>query len=158
MASEEKEIEQAYHDLPLPSKVEAFFQGTDDIRHFVVTVMEPILSGQLGLDDRQTAIVGTYYRIVGWLKALRELNSPSHYQTVAAGARSLFELLLDIKLIESDPSGQMVKKFHAFPEVEKYRAASKLVSYCDRTNNTRIECANQRHMLTGQQRGALSNP
>ena len=143
------EIEKAYHALPTSSIVEAFFQGTDSIRHFVVSVMEPVLTGQLGLDDRQTAIVGTYYRIVGWLKALGELNAPSHYQAVASGARSIFELLLDIKLIQSDATGELVKRFHTFPEIEKYRAAHKLVSYCDRTNNSRIECKNQRKFVDG---------
>jgi hypothetical protein len=150
----DKEIEKACNDLPLASQVEAFFQGTDSIRQFVVSVMEPVLFGQLGLDDRQTAIVGTYYRIVAWLKALGELNSLSHYQAVASGARSLFELLLDLKLIQSDSNGEWVKKFHAFPEIEKYRAAEKLVSYCDRTSGTKLDCTNQRKFIDGADKEA----
>ncbi len=143
------EIKKAYQSLPTSSIVEAYFQGTDSIRHFVVSVIEPVLTGQLKFDDRQTAIVGTYYRIVGWLKALGELNSLPHYQAVAAGARSLFELLLDIKLIQSDTTGELAKKFHAFPEVEKYRVAINLISYCNMNNNTRIECTNQRNFVDG---------
>jgi hypothetical protein len=119
--------------------------------------MEPVLIGQVNLDDRQTAIVGTYFRIVGWLKALAELNSPSHWQAVASAARSLFELSLDIKLIQSDATGELVRKFHTFPEVEKYRAAQKLVSYCDRTNNTKIECANQRKFIDGTAKESAIN-
>ncbi len=139
-----KEIEEAYRGICTSSKVEAFYQGTDKIRHFIVSVIEPILCGQLELDERETAIVGTYYRIVAWLKALGDLNSSSHYQAVASGARSLFELLLDLRLITSDESGKNINKFHAFPEVEKYRSAKNLVSYCDETNNHTIDCTNQR--------------
>jgi hypothetical protein len=95
------------------------------------------------------AIVGTYYRIVGWLKALCELDSLPHYQAVASGARSLFELLLDMKLIQTDSTGDLVKKFHAFPEVERYRAALNLVSYCDKTNKTGIDCTPQRKFVNG---------
>jgi hypothetical protein len=153
----QNEIEKAYQTLPPSSIVEALFQGTDSIRYFVVSTMEPVLIGQVNLDDRQTAIVGTYFRIVGWLKALAELNSPSHWQAVASAARSLFELLLDIKLIQSDATGELVRKFHTFPEVEKYRAAQKLVSYCDRTNNTKIECTNQRKFIDGNDKESAIN-
>ena len=141
------DVEIAYKELPISDVVEALFQGTDSIRHFVVTIMEPILKGQLNLNDRQTAIVGTYYRIIGWLKAIGELNSLPHYQAVSSGARSLFELLLDIKLIQSDSTGDSVGKFHSFPEVEKYRVARNLVDYCDSTNNKEIECSNQRKFI-----------
>lgn len=137
------------NSLPVSAIVEAYFQGTDEIRHFVVSVMQPVLRGQLSLNSRETAIVGTYYRITAWLKALGELDSLPHYQAVAAAARSLFELLLDMKLIQSDSTGQMVNRFHAFPDVERYRAASKLVSYCDSTHNTRIQIANQRQFVDG---------
>jgi hypothetical protein len=150
--SMQDDIEKAYQGLPKTSIVEAHFQGTDSIRNFVVKVMEPLLVGQLKLNDRQTAIVGTYYRIIGWLKALGELDSLPHYQAVASGARSLFELLMDIKLIHSDTTGDIVQKFHAFPEIEKYRSASTLVSYCDRTNNETIECSVQRTFVNGEKR------
>lgn len=58
------EVEAAYQSLPTSSIAEAFYQATDSIRHFVVSVVEPVLIGQLALDERQNAIVGTYYRII----------------------------------------------------------------------------------------------
>jgi hypothetical protein len=135
--------------LPLSSIVEAYFQGTQSIQNFVVNVMLPVLRGQLGRTAREDAIVGTYYRIVGWLNALAELDSISHYQAVASGARSLFELLLDIKLIQSDSTGELLGKFDAFPQVERYRSANRLIEYCDRTGNTKIDCTNQRLFVGG---------
>ena len=150
--SKSNEINKNHQELPISSIVEALFQGTDDIRHFIVSVMEPILLGQLNLTDRQLAIVGSYYRIVGWLKVLRELNSPAHYQAVSSSARSIFELMLDIKLIHSDTSDNLVKKFHAFPEIEKYRAAKNLVSYCEKTNNNKIQYSNQKKFIDGDEK------
>jgi hypothetical protein len=144
-------------DLSTSSIVEAYFQGTETVCQFVVSVIEPILGGQLGLNDRQIAIVGTYLRIIAWLKALAQLNSLPHYQAVAAATRSLYELLLDIKLLQSDVTGDLVKKFHAFPQVEKYRAARNLVSFCDKNPNTGIECTNQRTFVDGPTKEAAIN-
>src|SRR6266480_3571565 len=52
-----------------------------------------------------------------------------HFQTVASLTRSLFGLWLDVKILAHDTTGDAVKKYNEFPEIERYRAAEKLVNF-----------------------------
>jgi hypothetical protein len=38
-----------------------------------------------------------------WFEAITELKDPRHFQVAQSAARSLFELLLDVKLVIRDP-------------------------------------------------------
>lgn len=124
------ELEKAdVSDLPIKKRVEAFYKGTEAVSKFAESVMIPVLRGQLNLTDREQALVGTYYRMYAWIRSMVVMNGPIHFQGAAAASRSLFELLLDLKILATDKSSDSVDKFHAFPEVEKYRVAKNLVSF-----------------------------
>ena len=130
------ELEKAdVSDLPIRTRVEAFYKGTDAVSKFAESVMIPLLTGQINLSDKERAIVGTYHRMYAWARSLVAMNSRIHFQGAAAAARSLFELLLDIKALATDETGELVERFHAFPEVERFRVAEKLVSFCDNHPN-----------------------
>jgi hypothetical protein len=117
--------------VPVDKGVEAFFQGTDFILAFSDKVLIPVLRGQLSLSDREKAIVGTYYRIHLWLRSLICLNAPQHFQAIAVGVRSLYELGIDLELLAINDKRERLAKFFAFTQVERFRAAKKLVDYCD---------------------------
>jgi ACT domain-containing protein len=125
------EIENAVSKLPIRTRVEAFYKGTEEISKFTESVINPVLKGQLNLSDREKAIVGTYYRMYAWLKTMVTFNNSIHFQGAAAATRALIELLIDIKIIIEDKTGNLVEKFHAFPEIEKFRFAENLVSFKD---------------------------
>ena len=126
------EIENAdVSQLPIRTRIEAFYKGTEEISKFAESVINPVLRGQLNLSDREKAIVGTYYRMYTWLKSMTVLNNSIHFQGAATATRALIELLIDIKIIMEDKTGNLIKKFHAFPEVEKFRFAENLVSFKD---------------------------
>jgi len=148
------EIEKAdVADLPISKRVEAFFRGTDALYNFAKSVIITVLRGQFNLNDREKAIAGTYYRMYGWVSSMAELNHRIHFQGAAAAARALFELLLDLKILSSDTTSDSVEKFHAFPEVEKFRVAEKLISFCDsHPNATEIDTKHQRNFLNTQGR------
>ncbi len=55
------------------------------------------------------------------------LKSAKDLQAIAMVARGLFELAVDMKLIDAVPDA--VKKILAFSDVEKLRAARKIVKY-----------------------------
>lgn len=131
------ELEKAdVSDLPIRKRVEAFYKGTDAISKFAESVIIPVLKGQLNLNDREIAIVGTYYRMYAWISSMVAMNNPIYFQGAAAAARALFELLLDIKMLGTDQTSKSIQRFHAFPEVEKFRVAQKLVRFCDNHPNT----------------------
>lgn len=140
------ELEKAdVSDLPMRIRVEAFYKGTDAVSKFAESIMIPLLKGQIQLSDKEKAIVGTYYRMYAWVRSMVAMNSRIHFQGAAAAARSLFELFLDIKTLSTDKTGEFVKRFHAFPEIEKFRVAKNLISFCDEhPNDTKLDDSRQR--------------
>jgi hypothetical protein len=143
------ELEKAdVSDLPIGIRVEAFYKGTDAVSKFAESVMIPLLKGQINLSNKEKAIVGTYYRMYAWVRSMVAMNSRIHFQGAAAAARSLFELLLDIKMLAADKTGELVERFHAFPEIEKFRVAENFVSFCDdHPNDTKLDDSHQRTFI-----------
>ncbi len=135
-------------DLPVRKRIEAFYKGTHAVTKFAEAVMLPVLKGQFNLNDKEKAIVGTYYRMYLWINSMVVMNSRIHFQGAASAARSLFELLLDIKILAADKTGEMVDKFHAFPTIEKFRVADNLISFCDRyKGKTNLDDSRQRSFI-----------
>lgn len=142
------ELEKAdVSDLPTRKRVEAFFIGTKTLSEFVESVIIPVLHGQLNLNDKEKAISGTYYRMYGWMRSLVVMNHRIHFQGAATAARTLYELLLDLKILATDKTSVSVERFHSFPEVEKYRVAEKLVSFRDSHPNSTKDVFRQRKFI-----------
>ena len=77
-----------------------------------------------------------------------DMKSRIHFQGAAAAARALFELLLDMRTLVNDKTGQFVERFHAFPEIEKFRAAENLISFCDKhPNYAKIDVSQRRNFV-----------
>lgn len=118
-------------------QAQAFCRGTKAWAEFAEAKMVPLLGGLLTLNNKERAVVGTYYRMYLWMRSLADLKSVVHFQAAAAGARTTFELLLDMKLVAVDETGQSVERFHAFSEIEKYRVAKKHVEFCEANPTTK---------------------
>ncbi|MFH1537482.1 MAG: DUF5677 domain-containing protein [bacterium] len=118
-------------NLPVHEYVEALYQGTEKAADFSEKVIQPQLGSLLKISPREEAIVGTYYRMCGWIYTMVKMNHKACFQAASAAARSLYELLIDIKLLAVDESGRLVQQFIFFPNVEKYRVAKKRVSFCE---------------------------
>lgn len=116
-------------DWPLKRKTEAFISGTATAAQFADDMIIGVLRGQMGLSLREQAVTGTYYRMYAWIKTLAVLHDTVHYQAVASGARTLFELLLDLKILVEDTTGEELQRFHAFPEIEKFRVATQVTQF-----------------------------
>lgn len=134
-------------DLSVHQRVEAFYKGTNAIRDFAQTMVIPVLNNQLNLNDKELAGVGTYYRAYAFINTMVTLNSRVHFQTVASTCRSLFEIEMDLKLLVNDTDGTMVDRFHAFPEIERYRSAKKLVNFADQSGSSTLNIEPQRNLL-----------
>ncbi|OPY82515.1 MAG: hypothetical protein A4E65_00815 [Syntrophorhabdus sp. PtaU1.Bin153] len=148
-----KEIQEAeVEELPVRTRVEAFFKGTDAIRLFAEEVMIPVLQGQLRLNDHERAVTGTYYRMYLYVQSLVKLNSRIHFQAAASAARTTFELLLDLKLLAEDTADSMpmTEKFHAFTEMDRFRVATQVVEYKNANPGSKIEDVHQRSLATKQ--------
>ena len=146
-----EEIQQAeVTQLSVRQRVEAIYKGTDAISKFAEDVLVPVLRGQLNLNNQENAVTGVYFRMCLWIRSLVAMNSRVHFQGAAAAARTLFELLLDIKLLVSDATGSMTDQFHAFPEVDRFRVAKAVVDYNDTHQGSSIADTDQRQLVNTQ--------
>jgi hypothetical protein len=102
------------------------------------------------LNDHERAVTGTYYRMYLWIQSLGAMNSRVHFQGAAAASRTLFELLLDGKLLAEDADGTMTGRFHAFPEMGRFRVAKAVVEYNDSHTGSTIEDTHQRSLVNTQ--------
>lgn len=115
--------------LSIEERAAAFFKGTVSIYRLMEQVVCPVVQGQVGKSDYESAVAGTYYRCTLLLRGLTELNDPAHFQIVNSVARTVFELLLDLKVLVSDPA--MADKYFAFSHVAKFRKATQLKEFLD---------------------------
>lgn len=131
---------------PLAEQVKAFAESSEHVRFLASDVINPLLRGALvtGSSDKEKAVVGCYYRAYAWMATLATLREPIHFQAVAVGARSLFEIWVDMKLLVEDSTGESVRRYHAFPKVERFRAAKKIVEFSDANPALKVNCAQQR--------------
>jgi hypothetical protein len=86
-----------------------------------------VVAGLLAATDRDKCFVGLYYRGKANIESLLSLKNVKDVQAIAMVARCLFELAVDIKLIDVIPDA--VQKIVAFSDVERLRAARKIVKF-----------------------------
>ena len=86
-----------------------------------------VIQSQLSLTQEEQCFVATYYRVRGNIETLLEIKHAKHFQAAAMLARGVFELAVDVKMLEVTPNGWI--KMLAFDEVERLRSARKVVKY-----------------------------
>ena len=85
-----------------------------------------VVGGLLSKTDRDHCFVGIYYRAKANVESLLSLTYVRDVQASLMIARSLFELAVDMELIDMIPDA--VKKIAAFSEVEKLRQPDELLT------------------------------
>lgn len=116
-------------NIPFKKRIEAFYEGTHAAADLAEQVMIPQLRALIKPSRKERAIIGLYYRMYTWMRSLVSLNDTIHFQATASATRSIFELLLDIKLLIDDNPENSIDKFEAFIQVEKFRVAKKYVDF-----------------------------
>lgn len=100
-----------------------------EVRGVIRTIIAPT--------ERDKCFILTYWRTATHAASLSRLNSPQHFQAITMIARSLFELSVDLKLIDKISNG--VEKMIAFVDAEKLRAALKIVKFKEKHPKSNID-------------------
>ncbi len=121
-------------ETPLTPYCNHMYDLVQRVRDFIDGAVAPAINAQLRLRERSTrkrdnAIQITFVRVVRWLTTFKKLNLTVDLQAVGAGARGVFEHYLDLKWFEQKPEEKYLDRFWAFPEVDRYRAAKKIVDH-----------------------------
>lgn len=107
----------------------ATFEGVRALRVFHELNLRGVLQGLLAATEREQAVLRLYYRLAAYLASVHRLDRPIHFQSIAAAARSIFELALDLALLDADATTESVDRMAAFTRVERYRVAKRLVDF-----------------------------
>lgn len=107
------------------------YQALDQVRQYAEQKIVPWFNRAQAHSpaERDLTFIGTYFRMFNWVCTLALMNSPRHFQGAAAGARTLFELLLDVKLLAADPTGDRAARFFLYAQLERLRVAEKLLQF-----------------------------
>ncbi|MGO9340396.1 MAG: hypothetical protein ACLPY1_23220 [Terracidiphilus sp.] len=115
--------------LPFPAKETAqrFHASLTSMMQFDEIEIRGVIGTIINPSDRESCFLLIYHRTAANVASLSKLNGQQHFQAITMLARNLFELSVDIKLI--DKIIDSVPKMIAHVEVEKLRAAKKIVAY-----------------------------
>ena len=120
------------------------------IRAFDKDKVASILSNIINPSERENCILATYYRTAGNIDSLLLLDSPKHFQAAAMLARALFELTVDIKLIDKVHASWLKMSF--FVEVEKLRSARKMIDFAKSNPSRAIDVSSQTQFVANNVR------
>ena len=104
-----------------------FYTMVKSLSEFDKTEVRGVIQTLLSTSYRERCIIGTYHRVTANISSLLEFKQPRHFQAVAMLARGLFELSVDIRLIDLIPDG--LTKIMEFTDVEKLRCARKILRF-----------------------------
>ncbi len=98
--------------------------ATKEVVEFVQKEIIPVLNGQFKLSDKESCVMGTFFRMHALASSLTRLNNKLDFNAIAIIARTLFEVLIDLKLLidASDKeiaNFQVFKAFAAKPKLEQ---------------------------------------
>ncbi len=86
----------------------------------------PVVKALLAPTEREQCFVAAYYRTVAHARTLLIFAEPAHFQAIAMIARTLYELAIDIRLIDKVPDA--IQKLYAFCDSERLRVARNVVA------------------------------
>lgn len=108
--------------LPDIDRYDAALQGLQNLDNGEIL---PVVKGLLALSPREECFVAAYYRTVANARSLLALKDASHFQAIAMLARGMFELAVDVALVDKIPDA--VTKIYAYARLERLRAARQKV-------------------------------
>jgi hypothetical protein len=104
-----------------------FFSTLTSLNEFDKLELRNVIRGIIDPTQREICFTANYYRAFANVESILALNHVRHIQGIAAATRGLFEIAVDVELINRVPQGP--EKMLALIEVEKLRSAQAIVDF-----------------------------
>jgi len=114
-----------------------YYSVVKSLREFDEHEVEGVIETLLSKTDREQCFIATYYRSVANVQTLLALHDVKHFQAIAMLSRALFELAVDIRLIDIVPAGP--SKMVLFADVERLRCGRKIVGFKSSNPNATLD-------------------
>lgn len=92
-----------------------------------IAQVRPVVDRMPNHGEERGTYVGMLLRVHGWLHSLDALGHPTHFQAIAAGARSLLELAVDARLLAT--GREQWRKLLAWEESAKLKEAERILRF-----------------------------
>ena len=107
--------------------VQRLFAMLNTVCRFDEREVRGVMQGLISPSPHDDCFLGIYLRAMNHIESLRKLDNSRHFQAISMLTRSLFELAVDIALLDVIPDSYL--KMQSFSEVEKLRCARKIVEF-----------------------------
>jgi hypothetical protein len=107
--------------------VARFFSTLTSLNSFDKLEIRDVIRGLLSPTQREICFTANYYRAFANVESILALNHVKHVQGIASAARGLFEIAVDVALIDQVPQGP--EKMVALIDVEKMRSAQAIIDF-----------------------------
>ena len=104
-----------------------FFSTLTSLNDFDQLEIRNVIRGLLTPTQREICFTANYYRAFACVETILALNRVKHIQEIASAARGLFEIAVDVALIDQIPQGP--EKMLALIDVEKMRSAQAIIDF-----------------------------
>jgi hypothetical protein len=138
-------------DNPIDPKdtVERYFTVLKSLNEFDKEAVRGLVQGLLALSKRELCFTGSYYRAVGNIETTLTLKNVRDFQAIAMMSRSIFEIAVDLALAVETPESE--KHIIAHADVEKLRAARKIVEFTGSNPGATVHDATYREFIASQE-------
>lgn len=129
------------NSVPIDATVntDRFYTVIKSMNNFDRVEVNAIIQTILSPTPRENCFIGTYYRTLANVETLLLMQKSKDYQGIAMLARALFELAVDIRLLETTPNGWV--KILEYADLEKLRAAKRIVAFKAANPNSDVDAA-----------------
>src|SRR5712692_3374614 len=107
----------------------AQFEAVRALHVFRQVYLKPISDGIKDLTTREHLLRELHHRLTALVGSARRLNARSHFQSISAAARSVFEVGLDLAICAKDQTDQSADRVEAFNQVEKFKTAQVIARF-----------------------------
>jgi hypothetical protein len=108
-----------------------------------------VIKTLISTSARERCFISTYYRCTAKVGTLLELKQTKHFQAVAMLARGLFELAVDMRLIDIIPDS--INKILEFTDVEKLRCAKKVLRFATANPTSKLDTSVYRSFVANNE-------
>jgi Family of unknown function (DUF5677) len=108
---------------------ESFYKLLKSLDDFNEKEVKGVAFGQISPTPREQCFLGNYLRAIANVKTLLKFNNVADSQAIAMIARSVFELAIEIELIDRIPNGP--GKIFSFVGYEQLRRSRKIVRFAE---------------------------
>ncbi len=81
-------------------------------------------------------LFGLYLRALAWVRSLWKLDEPGDFQAVMVASRTLFEIAVDVTILQFDTAANPPAKMDAWEESAKLKSARRVRAFLDRPGCT----------------------